>query len=79
MMNQNCEMCCKEFETLPEHLQLTSLTQVEPVFMNIMPIAKLGSSNYLLGTQCRKVNVQKGQLQVKTETGYTSLIEYLEK
>ena len=46
--------------------------------MSIMPICRLGSNNYLLGTESRKINVQKGQLQVKTEQGFTSLIEYLD-
>ena len=59
-MNQNCEMCDKDIETLSEHLQLTSLTQVEPLFMSVMPLVKLGTNNYLLGTESRKVNVQKG-------------------
>ena len=46
--------------------------------MSIMPICKLGSNNYLLGTEHRKIHVQKSQLMVKTEAGFTSLIEYLD-
>ena len=58
-------------------MKLLNWTRVEPLLVTIMPVAKLGPSNYLIGTEKRKIGIIKGKLHVKTPDGQINLLKYM--
>ena len=71
------ELNKQELSSLSENLKLLNWARVEPLLITIMPVAKLGPSNYLIGTQKRKLGIIKGKLHVKTSGGQINLLKYM--
>ena len=53
--------------------------QLLGLYRSAVPFVKVGPNDYLIGTQVKKVTVQRGQAQVKEANRYVSLLEYLHR
>jgi hypothetical protein len=56
-----------------------SIPQLEAAMVGLIPIVKLESGKYLIGTEKKAIQIKNDSLLVRVGGGYVTLEEYIEK